>query len=160
MGVGKITAVITAISGEERYLDACLTTVKGFVSEIVIVDMSDGEEITKIGKKFGAKVFKHDFVNYVEPVRNFALRKAQGKWILVLDPDEELSLSLANRLIEITQDENIDYVRIPRKNLVFGKILRHARWWPDYNIRFFRKGKVSWDEVIHAVPMTEGQGIG
>ena len=34
----------------------------------------------------------------------------------------------------------------------------HTGWWPDYNIRFFRKGTVSWSEIIHSVPTTTGQG--
>ncbi len=157
--MGKISAVITTISGEERYLASCLTSIKNFTEEIVIVDMSGSSEISSIGKKFKAKMFKHEFVNYVEPVRNFGISKATGDWVLVLDPDEEISSSLADRLTQITKEENVDYVRVPRKNIVFGKALRHSRWWPDYNIRFFKKGKVSWDEVIHSVPMTEGNGI-
>jgi len=157
--VGKISAVITAIAGEEKYLDSCLTSIKGFVDEIVIVDMSQEDEINKIAKKFKAKLYTHEFVNYVEPVRNFGISKANGEWILILDPDEEISSSLAARLTQIIKEENADYVRIPRENIVFGKVLRHSRWWPDYNIRFFKKGKVSWDEVIHSVPMTEGNGI-
>ena len=157
--MGKISAVITAIAGEEKYLDSCLTSIKGFVDEIVIVDMSQEDEINKIAKKFKAKLYTHEFVNYVEPVRNFGISKANGEWILILDPDEEISSSLAARLTQIIKEENADYVRIPRENIVFGKVLRHSRWWPDYNIRFFKKGKVSWDEVIHSVPMTEGNGI-
>ena len=36
--------------------------------------------------------------------------------------------------------------------------MKYSRWWPDYNIRLFKKGSVSWNEVIHAVPMTQGIG--
>jgi (heptosyl)LPS beta-1,4-glucosyltransferase len=157
--MNKISAVITTISGEEKYLNSCLASIKKFADEIVIVDMSGSSEVSKIAKNFKAKVFKHDFVNYVEPVRNFGISKATHEWILILDPDEEITSTLVQRLNEIVQEENIDYVRIPRKNIVFGKALRHSRWWPDYNIRFFKKGKVSWNEVIHSVPMTEGNGI-
>ncbi len=155
----KVSVVITAIAGEERYLSLCLSSVKKIASEIVIVDMSGLSEITKIGKKCGAKIYKHEFVNYVEPVRNFGVSKATSDWVLILDPDEEIGSNLSDRLTQITNEEGIDYVRVPRKNIVFGKTLKHSRWWPDYNIRFFKKGKVSWDEVIHAVPMTEGSGI-
>lgn len=155
----KISVVITCVNGEDKFLPLALSSVKKIASEIVIVDMSDGKEIAIIAKKFGSKIYKHELVNYVEPVRNFGISKASGEWILILDPDEELSSTLTRRLTEITQEKLVDYVRIPRKNIVFGKTLRHSRWWPDYNIRFFKKGKVSWDEVIHSVPMTIGDGI-
>lgn len=156
---GKISVVITCVLGEEKYLPLSLASIKNLAHEIVIVDMSSEKEIEKVGKQYGAKIFKHELVNYVEPVRNFGISKATSEWILILDPDEEISSTLARRLSQITKEQSVDYVRIPRKNIVFGKTLHHARWWPDYNIRFFKKGKVSWDEVIHSVPMTEGNGI-
>ncbi|CAN5304477.1 glycosyltransferase family 2 protein [soil metagenome] len=157
--MGKISVVITAILGEERYLSSCLSSVRSIADEIVIVDMSDSKTISDIGKRHKARIIKHDFVNYVEPVRNFGVTKATNEWVLILDPDEEIPKTLIERLREIVENDEADYVRIPRQNMVFGKILRNSRWWPDYNVRFFKKGKVSWDEVIHGVPMTEGNGI-
>lgn len=35
--------------------------------------------------------------------------------------------------------KQIDYIRIPRKDLIFGRFLKHFGWWPDLNIRFFKK---------------------
>lgn len=32
-------------------------------------------------------------------------------------------------------------------------------WWPDYNIRFFKKGVVTWSDKIHIPPKTSGEGI-
>ena len=43
--------------------------------------------------------------------------------------------------------------------MIFGKWVEHSLWWPDYNIRFFKKGKVTWDDEIHSIPLTEGRGI-
>jgi len=40
-----------------------------------------------------------------------------------------------------------------------GKWIKHSRWWPDYNIRFFKNGHVSWSEIIHSVPITAGKGL-
>ena len=155
----SVSLVVTTVAGEEKYLEKCLSSVKDFSDEIVIVDMSGGSEISTIAKKFKAKVFKHELINYVEPVRNFGISKAKGEWILILDPDEEVSKTLVKRLESVVKNSEADYVRVPRENIVFGKALRYSRWWPDFNIRFFKKGKVSWDEVIHSVPMTVGDGL-
>ncbi len=151
--------VVTTVAGEEKYLERCLSSVKDFTDEIVVVDMSGGSTVSSIAKKFKARVYKHELINYVEPVRNFGISKAKGEWILILDPDEEISKTLIKRLESVVKNSEADYVRVPRENIVFGKALRHSRWWPDFNIRFFKKGKVSWDEVIHSVPMTVGDGI-
>ncbi|HEX6977577.1 MAG TPA: glycosyltransferase family 2 protein [Patescibacteria group bacterium] len=156
----NVSAIITTVAGEEKYLPQALASIKGLVGEIVIVDMSGESKISAVAKKYGARVFKHDLVNYVEPVRNFGISKAEeGNWLLILDPDEEVPHSLSERLKEIVNNNEADYVRIPRKNVVFGKWVTRARWWPDYNIRFFKNGKVFWNEIIHGVPTTEGRGI-
>lgn len=154
-----ISVVVTTVAGEEKNLPACLASIKSFADEIVVVDMSGQGGISKIAKEFGAKVFTHELVNYVEPVRNFGISKATGEWIFILDPDEEVTSSLIDRLTTLVKDNEADYVRVPRNNIVFGRSLKHSRWWPDYNIRFFKEGKVSWNEIIHGVPVTEGRGM-
>lgn len=154
-----ISAVINVIPTEVEILPQALESVKDVVDEIIIVDMTAGSaKLTSIAKKFDAKLFPHEFVNYVEPVRNFGVSKATGEWILILDPDEELSPNLKKTIKEVVKGD-YSYFRIPRKNLVFGRWLKHSRWWPDYNIRLFKKGAVSWNEIIHAVPVTQGKGM-
>jgi len=157
--VNKISVVITTVDGEEKHLASCLASVKNFVNEIVIIDLSSGKKIENIAKKFKSKIFKHPFVNYVEPVRNFGINKATGNWVLVLDPDEEIPLTLINKLKQVVENNEADYVRIPRRNIVFGKALKHSRWWPDYNIRFFKKGHLDWDKEIHGIPIQSGKGV-
>ena len=156
--MGKISVVINTLN-EEKNLAKALASVKGFADEVVVVDMKSDDNTQEIAKKVGARVYEHKRTGYVEPARNFALRQAQGKLILILDADEILPEKLAKKLKEIAKAPSADYYRIPRKNIIFGKWIRHSRWWPDYNIRFFKKGFVSWREVIHSVPETKGRGL-
>ena len=157
--MGKISVVINVVKEEISVLEHAIESVKGFASEIVIIDMTyPGSGVTKIAEKFKANVHKHTFVNYVEPVRNFGVSKATNEWILILDPDEEVPSSLSKKLLAIANKPGAHYFRIARKNIVFDKWLKYSRWWPDYNIRFFKKGSVSWDEEIHGVPKTVGKG--
>lgn len=136
-----------------------LASVKNFADEIVVVDMKSDDKTQEVAKTAGAKVYEHKRTGYVEPARNFALRQAQGKLILILDADEILPQKLAKKLKEIAKESEADYYRVPRKNIIFGKWIKHSRWWPDYNIRFFKKGHVSWSEIIHSVPETRGRGL-
>ncbi|MBI3397002.1 glycosyltransferase family 2 protein [Candidatus Woesebacteria bacterium] len=142
-------------------LPQALASVKSIASEIVVVDMHSTDETVNIAKKAGARLFRHEKTGYVEPARNFAISKATNEWILILDADEEITQTLATELKKITEgksDYTGDYFRIPRKNIIFEKWMKHLRWWPDYNIRFFKKGFVSWNEIIHSVPITKGKG--
>ena len=53
--------------------------------------------------------------------------------------------------------EKYQAVNIPRKNIFFGRWIKHTNWWPDYHVRFFKKGKVRWSNQIHQYPKVEGK---
>lgn len=156
--MGRLSVVINTLN-ESNVLPRVLASVKNIADEIVVVDMESEDNSVEIAKKFGAKVFTHKRLDYVEPARNFSIEKAGGEWILVLDADEEVPVSLANKIREVVSDNRYDYCRIPRKNIIFGHYMRYAHWWPDYNIRLFKKGMVTWNEVIHAAPIATGKGF-
>lgn len=155
--MAKISVVINALN-EEKNLPQAIASVKDFADEIIVVDMESEDKTVEVAKSLGAKVFTHKKTGYVEPARNFAISKAGNPWIMILDADEEVPNSLAQKITRILKDPKADYFRIPRKNIIFGHWMKHSRWWPDYNIRLFKKGTVSWNEIIHAVPMTQGVG--
>lgn len=156
--MGKISVVINT-RNEEGNLPRVLASIRPLADEIVVVDMESTDKTVLIAKEAGAKVYKHKYTGYVEPARNFAISKASGKWILILDADEEIDKELCKKLCKIAGDPKADFYRLPRKNIIFGKWIKHSRWWPDYNIRFFKKGKVVWSEIIHSVPETHGKGL-
>lgn len=156
--MGKVSVVINTLN-EEKNLPKAIASVKSFADEIVVVDMRSDDKTQEIAKKAGAKVYEHKRTGYVEPARNYAISKAKGEWILILDADEEISSSLSSRLRKIIKNPDADFYRLPRKNIIFNKWIKHSRWWPDYNIRFFKKGFVSWSEIIHSVPITTGRGL-
>lgn len=157
--MGKNISVVINTLNEENSIARALNAVK-WADEIVVCDMHSEDKTVEIAKKLGAKVVFYKRTDYVEPARNFAISKVSNEWVLVLDPDEEIPDSLKDRLIEIVSRlEQIDYVRIPRKNIIFSKWMKGAMWWPDYNIRFFKKGSVQWTDEIHRPPKTEGQGL-
>ena len=158
MNMPRISAVVNTLN-EEKKIGRCLASLKGFANEIVVVDMMSTDQTREIAKKYGAKVFKHKRTGYVEPARNFAIEKAKNDWVFVLDADEEIKEGLKIFLKQEIKKPQADYYRIPRKNIIFGKWMKHSGWWPDMNIRFFKKGAVSWNEIIHSVPMTVGKGL-
>ena len=156
--MAKISVVINTLN-EEKNLPRAISSIKNFADDIVVCDMQSDDNTIKVAEDLGALVFEHKRTGYVEPARNFAISKASGEWVLILDADEEVPAKLREKLRLLATNPQADYYRIPRKNIVFGSWLKHSRWWPDFNIRFFKKGKVSWNEVIHSVPMTIGKGM-
>jgi len=153
----KLSVIINAQNVESE-LPLALSSVKDLADEIVVIDQNSTDQTAAVAKKFGAKVYSHPSVHYVELARNFGISKTTGEWVLILDPDEEIEKNLKTKIKQIIKNPKADYYRIPRKNIIFGKLIKHALWWPDYQTRLFRKGKVSWSEIIHSVPITVGQG--
>lgn len=170
--MAKLSVVINT-RNEEGNLPKAIDSVKNLTDEIVIVDMESEDGTVEIAKRLGAKVYSHKNVGYVEPARNFALRQAQGDWVLILDADEEIPESLLKILKNIIHPRGVHlntsgvsfgspevtYYRIPRKNIIFGKWMKHTLWWPDYQIRLFKRGFVSWGDEIHSLPITRGKGF-
>jgi len=155
--MAKLSVVINA-QNVESDLPQAIASVKSFADEIVVIDQNSTDKTSEVAKKLGAKVYNHESVSHVEKARNFAISKASNEWVLVLDPDEEIPKKLGEKIKQIIKNPNADYYRLPRKNIIFGRWIKHSRWWPDYNIRLFRKNFVSWNEIIHTVPMTQGAG--
>jgi len=156
--IQKISVVINTCN-EERDIARVIKSVQ-WADEILVCDMQSEDDTAVIAKRLGARVIFHKRMSYVEPARNFAISKALHDWVLVLDPDEEVPESLANRMREqVGSNSVVTYVEIPRKNMIFGKWIKASGWWPDYVIRFFKKNSVVWSGVIHVAPKTLGQGL-
>ena len=143
---------------EEANLQRALKSVESLAFEVVVVDMYSDDDTVKIAKESGARVFSHKRTGYVEPARNYAIAKTRGDWVLILDADEEVPKSLVRKLLSLVKEGDADYYAVPRKNIIFDKWIKHSNWWPDYNVRFFRRGSVHWAKEIHSVPITEGRG--
>lgn len=153
----KISVVINTLN-EEKNIALAIKSVREFADEVVVVDMHSEDKTCEVAESLGAKVFTFERKSYVEPARNFAISKASGDWVFILDADERATPQLLAKLKKIVKENQYDFVNIPRKNLIFGKWIRHSLWWPDYNIRFFRKGSVTWKDEIHSQPETKGKG--
>lgn len=156
--MNKISVVINTLN-ESGTVGRAIGSVS-WADEVVVCDMHSDDDTVEIAKKLGAKVIYHKKVSFVEPARNFAISKASGDWVLVLDPDEEVPSGLGEKLQEITKKQDpLDYIEIPRRNIIFGHFMKASMWWPDYNIRFFKKGAVEWSDKIHRPPKALGQGL-
>lgn len=132
-----------------------------FADTILVVDMHSTDETVAIAKKYTTALYSHEDVGYVEPARNFALSKAKDDWILVIDADEEVPKNLREFIQELLQNtidesQQADCYYIPRQNIIFGKAINKTGWWPDYVLRLFRRGHISWSNEIHSIPITKG----
>lgn len=156
--MGKISVVISAYN-EERKLPACLTSVS-FADEIIIVDNQSTDKTSEIAKKFKAKIFSRPNNLMLNINKNFGFTKATGDWILNLDADERLSDELKQEIEKVTAEDESSLAgfQMPRRNIIFGKWIRHTGWYPDYQLRLFRRGKGKFaEEHVHEKIEVDGK---
>lgn len=156
---GKISLVINT-KNEEKNIRDCILSAKPIVDEIIVVDMASSDKTVELAKELGAKVFSIKDYGYVEPARNFAISKATGDWVFILDADERATKSLIDKLMLIIREDKYEVIQIPRKNIIFGKWIKHTAWWPDHQTRLFKKGFVAWPKGLpepHISPVIQGR---
>lgn len=139
----KISVVISAYN-EEAMIEDCLKSVKSVADEIIFVDNTSSDKTVQIAKQYTDKIYMRPN----DPVmlnrnKNFGFTKATGDWIISLDADERLTPQLSAEIRKAINNKRltINGYDIPRKNIIFGKWIKHSIWWPDYNLRLFKKGQ-------------------
>lgn len=149
-------SAIVIVHNQGDLLKKCLASIKSLVNEIIILDLESTDDIRSIALKAHAQYVKQPQVAIVEQVRQSSLKYANYEYVLFLDPDETLSPELSADLKAKIDEGHYDYFRIPRANYVFGKWVKHSRWWPDFQVRVFRAGHVSWGQTLHAEALASG----
>jgi glycosyltransferase involved in cell wall biosynthesis len=139
--MSKVSAVISAFN-EEKNIERCLKSLS-FANELVVVDNNSSDGTLEIAKKYTAKVFSQkNNPAKIDLQKNFGFEKATGDWILSIDADEEVSKELAEEIKEVIKKKDaVNGYWIPRKNIIFGKFIEHTGWFPDPQLRLFKKGK-------------------
>ena len=97
------------VKNEEKFLPACLESIKDFADEIIIVDTGSTDKTVEIAESFGAKIIHHNWEYNMSKARDEYIKAATKDWILSLDADERISKSDLGKLKEIisTSDPKI-----------------------------------------------------
>jgi glycosyltransferase involved in cell wall biosynthesis len=135
----SISAVILA-RNEERNIRYCLETVR-WCDEIVVVDMDSSDKTAEIAREFTDKVFFHELFPAFDIAKKYGVEKASGNWILLIDADEMLQRTVADRLRAIAGEDLVDIVEIPFKHYILGDWVRHTGWGYTHCPVSFEKAK-------------------
>lgn len=156
----RLSAVILA-KNEEKHLPECLASVR-WAGETVVVDSLSTDRTNPIALEAGARVVQHAFQNYAAQ-RDFALSTATGEWVLFVDADErvtpELRAEIEAVLGDSGRDASIAGYWIPRKNYIFGGLLRHTGWYPDRQLRLMLRSGAHYDPArpVHELVRLDGR---
>ena len=137
MSARLTVAVITW--NEEARLRRCLESV-AWADEIVVVDAESSDKTVAIARDFTDCVFIRPWDGFARQ-KNWALERASSDWILSLDADEEVSVELREAIRQVlASSTGPDGYAVPRRNVFWGRWVRHGRLYPDWQVRLFRRG--------------------
>ncbi len=129
---------------EDRNIQRCLESLHEWVHEIVVVDSMSMDRTVEIAKGYTDRIFQRPWPGYAGQ-KNFALSKAESDWVLSLDADEAVSRALRDEIsAEIAKPDTLDGYRMPRHSFYQGRWINHSGYYPDRQLRLFRREKGRW----------------
>ncbi|MDW8036208.1 MAG: glycosyltransferase family 2 protein [Candidatus Korarchaeum sp.] len=154
----KGITLITFTRNSSKRLQGLLEGVKDLVDEIIIVDGYSTDDTVEIALSYGSKVYRRKPWGYVEPDRMFAVRKASYDWILCLDDDERLGTRLKQDLRGLVEgcEPAVSAFSITRFNILPNGTPLLGIFYPDKQIRVYRKDKVLYKGLVHEHPTIYG----
>lgn len=122
-----------------------------WIEERIVVDMGSTDSTAALAEEAGCHIETIEPSDQVDAIRNTCLRFANHEWLLVLDSDEYLSSDAQTEITRLIKDNGsaFDAFAIPRFNTIAGQLMRGGQWYPDRQIRLFRKGSVAWQPGHH-----------
>jgi glycosyltransferase involved in cell wall biosynthesis len=135
----RLSVVVVTLNEAER-LRACLESV-AWADEIVVVDAESDDKTATIAREFTDRVVVRPWPGYAAQ-KNAAIDLATGDWILSLDADEVVSSDLAADIGRILAANGpADGYAVPRRNIFWGRWVRHGGLYPDWQVRLFRRAR-------------------
>lgn len=152
-----LAAVILA-RDEAAHIVACVESVRWTDRVVVLIDPRNIDDTPALASQAGADVILNSFENYAQQ-RNDALRLVDAEWILFIDADERSSPEQCAEIRSVLEQPAHHGYWIPRHNYIFGRLTRHAGWYPDYQMRLLQRGHARYDPLrhVHELVILDGE---
>jgi glycosyltransferase involved in cell wall biosynthesis len=154
----KLTAAVIA-RDEERMLPGCLETLAFADERLVLVDAATLDRTREVARLHGARVEERIFSTFAAQ-RDAALGLSLGDWVLFVDADERVTPALRDEVLSaVAASDGPRAYWIPRHNVLMGRVVRHAGWYPDYQLRLLQRAAVAGfdpNRPVHEVAVVDG----
>ncbi len=140
-------SVLIATRNEERNLDRCLESLRGWADEILVVDSQSTDRTLEIAASQGADVVQFHYQGGWPKKRQWALETYpfRNDWILILDADEILDEAGRQEIARTIRNPAHDGYWLCFEIFFLGRQLR----WGDtrlWKLSLFRHGKGAFEK--------------
>ena len=156
--------IIALAWNEVDHIEPCFASLRPLIEAagartLIVLDHDADVDTRAAAYRAAERVAMHPFKDFASQ-RNFALSCADTEWVFFIDADERATPELCAEIAQaIGKNRNKCAAwRVPRRNILFGKEVRHTGWWPDHQVRLLRRAGARYDESrkVHELPSVEG----
>ena len=154
----KISATIITFNEQANIQAACESV--AWADEIVVVDSESTDSTREIAKAAGAQVLVNSWPGFADQ-KQFAVDHARNEWIFSLDADERCTDELKTSIRNLRESNLADGYQIARRTFYQGKWIKGGGWYPDRQLRLFKRSAGHWKKrLIHeSVEMNPGSKV-
>lgn len=153
----KVSAFIITKNNEQK-IGPCLESLR-WADEVIVVDDFSADATPDICRRFGNVRFCQNKFEGFQEQKVYAMSLTRNDWVLKVDADEQISEEMKDSILALSAEEFAKYSCFEFKRLTcfWGKWIRHASFYPDYNPRLFNKHNGAWGGINpHDKFMTSG----
>jgi len=152
----KISATIITFNEESNIKAACESV--AWADEVVVVDSNSTDRTRELAEACGARVITNAWPGFGAQ-KQFAVDQATHEWIFSLDADERVSNELRNSIQSLK--ELADGYEVSRRTYYQGRWIRGGGWYPDRQLRLFKKSRGRWKQrhIHESVTMDPGARV-
>lgn len=149
-------SVIVPAGNSAEVIEQCLTSVR-WADELIVVDSFSSDGTLEIAQRYADRILRNEYINSATQ-KNWAIPQASHLWVLIVDTDERVSPELRQEIeAVIAQPGEYAAYRMPRVNYAFGRPVRYAGYYPDYQVRLFQRDRGRYaPRQAHAHMMIDG----
>ena len=152
-----VLSICMMVKNEAGNLPRCLESLKPLMtavsSELIVVDTGSNDDTVEIARRYTDKIYFHPWNNNFSEMRNITIGYATGRWLLIIDADEEL-LSHQSLVKFLNKKHPADIVGAA---MFVRNHTSDTQWVVLNSPRIFRNdGKMHYKGAIHNTPVIVG----
>jgi GT2 family glycosyltransferase/glycosyltransferase involved in cell wall biosynthesis len=137
------------ISYNRRHIVETTLRALAFADELILVDKSSTDDTVKIAEPLVDRIVIVPWTPTVEETRSYAASLCSHDWILFLDDDECLTPEAVRFIDAELHAPRADIYALSQRHHVLGIHDERAYYWPEAQIRLYRKGALEFAPTVH-----------
>ena len=149
-------SVCLIVKNEQPVIARCLSCVKKFADEIIVVDTGSTDATAEVAKKFTDKIYSYEWEDDFASARNFALGKASCEYVMWLDADDVVSDENADKIKNLVENQSFDMAFLQYAVAFDGEVPTYVY----YRERIFKRCKnYRFEGAVHEAVSPQGKII-